>query len=101
MGSSGCFAIVCCLAVTGAVLVLAVSLIVASIKKLDSKELGLQYDTIQKDLGDQVFTEGLHLGPVGYEFVKFDNIYTSMYFNDFKCLDNDGIQVQYLDYVIL
>ena len=43
--------------------------------------VGLQYDSIQKDLDGKVYTEGLHLGPVGYKFIKFPNIYTTMKFD--------------------
>ena len=44
--------------------------------------VGLQYDTISKDLESKVYYEGLHLGPVGFEFIVFPNIYTTMSYDD-------------------
>jgi len=76
-----------------AVLVLTISLVASSLEKLSSKEVGLQYDTIQKDLEDKVYKEGLHLGPVGFEFIKFPNIYTSMEFDSLSCLNYDGVRI--------
>jgi len=76
-----------------AVLVLIISLVASSLEKLDSKEVGLQYDTIQKDLDSKVYTEGLHLGPVGFEFIKFPNIYTTMEFTNKECLNKDGVPI--------
>ena len=40
--------------------------------------VGIQYNTIQKELGDEVLTEGLHTGPPGYEFIVFPNVYTTL-----------------------
>lgn len=40
--------------------------------------VGIQYDTVQKELGDEVLTEGLHTGPPGYEFIVFPNVYTTL-----------------------
>ncbi|RUS71009.1 hypothetical protein EGW08_021231 [Elysia chlorotica] len=77
-----------------ALLILTISLVASSLKKLSSKEVGLQYDTIQRDLDGKVYTEGLHLGPVGYEFIKFPNIYTTMTFSKLQCLNSDGVQIK-------
>ncbi|XP_012944739.1 uncharacterized protein LOC101852805 [Aplysia californica] len=77
-----------------AILVLAISLVASSLEKLSSKEVGLQYDTIQKDLEDKVYTEGLHLGPVGFEFIVFPNIYTTMKFTGLECLNSDGVRIE-------
>ncbi|GFR63356.1 sPFH domain band 7 family protein [Elysia marginata] len=76
-----------------AILILTISLLASSLKKLSSKEVGLQYDSIQKDLDGKVYTEGLHLGPVGYEFIKFPNIYTTMTFDKLQCLNSDGVRI--------
>ncbi|GFN99777.1 spfh domain band 7 family protein [Plakobranchus ocellatus] len=84
-----------CLILVGvaAVLILIISLVASSLKKLSSTEVGLQYDKIQKDLDGKVYTEGLHLGPVGYEFIKFPNIYTTMTFHKLQCLNSDGVRI--------
>lgn len=75
-------------------LILIISLFVASLRKLQSDEVGIQYDKIQKTLGDEVFTEGLHLGPVGYKFIIFPNVYTTLRYDDLKCLNKDGVPIQ-------
>ncbi|KAL8588907.1 hypothetical protein ACOMHN_047019 [Nucella lapillus] len=75
-------------------LVLLISLFAVSMKKLQSDEVGLQYDKIQKTLGGEVFTEGLHLGPVGYSFIIFPNVYTTLEYDDVKCLNKDGVPIQ-------
>jgi len=76
-----------------AILVLIIALVASSLEKLSSKEVGLQYDTIQKDLEPKVFTEGLHLGPVGFEFIIFPNIYTTMEFVNLECINKDGVKI--------
>ena len=46
--------------------------------------VGLKYDTINKNLNDQVYREGLHSGPPGYEMIKFPSIYTTSEVDDTK-----------------
>lgn len=74
-------------------IIMTVVLLATSLKKLASDEVGLQYDTVQKDLDDEVFTEGLHTGPPGYEFIVFPNVYTTLSYDRMKCLNNDGVPV--------
>lgn len=85
--------VVAVVVVVVAVLALVISLVASSLEKLNSKEVGLQYDTINKDLDGKVYTEGLHLGPVGFEFIVFPNIYTTMQFTDLECLNRDGVEI--------
>lgn len=76
-----------------ALVVMTISLLAVSLKKLASDEVGLQYDTIQKDLNNKVFTEGLHTGPPGYKFIIFPNVYTTLEYKRQKCLNNDGVPI--------
>ena len=54
---------------------------------------GLQYDTITHTLNDEVYTVGLHLGPPGYRFIKFPNVYKTILFPVISCLNKDGITI--------
>ncbi|KAK7507138.1 hypothetical protein BaRGS_00001073, partial [Batillaria attramentaria] len=74
-------------------MIMTIVLLATSLKKLASDEVGLQYDTIQKDLDTEVFTEGLHTGPPGYKFIVFPNVYTTLNYNRLKCLNSDGVPV--------
>ena len=42
--------------------------------------VGIAYDTINKDLGTETKTEGLHNGPPGFEFIIFPSVYNSLNF---------------------
>ncbi|KAJ8320122.1 hypothetical protein KUTeg_001709 [Tegillarca granosa] len=92
MGSSGNKCVVVVVIVV-AVLVLIIALVATSLKKLASDEVGVSYDTIQKNLGDETKKEGLHTGPPGFEFIIFPSVYKSLDFNDLKCLNKDGVQI--------
>ncbi|KAK6166455.1 hypothetical protein SNE40_023142 [Patella caerulea] len=74
--------------------VISISLIVTSLKKLSSDEVGLQYNTIQKTLDDEPKLEGLYTGPPGYEFIIFPNTFTTMGFYDLACLNSDGVDIR-------
>lgn len=88
-------AVVSCIAFCAVLgLALLIGLLVAAHRKLQSDEVGLQYDKIQKDLGNEVFTEGLHIGPVGYKFIIFPNVFTTLRYDDLKCLNKDGVPIQ-------
>lgn len=83
-----------CLGVVVGVVVMSIALIAVSLKKLDSDEVGIQYDTIQKELDGEVFSEGLHTGPPGYEFIIFPNVYTTLDYNRLRCLNSDGVPIR-------
>ncbi|CAG2187807.1 unnamed protein product [Mytilus edulis] len=73
-----------CIIVTVVVLVViitVITLVATSLKKLDSNEIGIKYDTIRKKLIDSTEREGLHMGPPGFEFIIFPSVYTSLTFN--------------------
>lgn len=75
-------AIIFGLACGGAVIVLALALLAASLRKLNSNELGIKYDNIAKVLGDKVNGEGLHGGAPGFSFIIFPSVYQTMEFKD-------------------
>nr|XP_022321612.1 uncharacterized protein LOC111123514 [Crassostrea virginica]XP_022321614.1 uncharacterized protein LOC111123514 [Crassostrea virginica] len=81
-----CFSIV-------AILILIIALVSSSLKKLASDEIGVKYDTINKDLGSSTEREGLHSGPPGYEFIVFPSVFRSLEFS-LKCLNKDGVQIR-------
>ncbi|KAL8559132.1 hypothetical protein ACOMHN_046180 [Nucella lapillus] len=85
-----------CIAVIVVVMLLVIMtgiLVATSLKKLASDEVGIQYDTLQKDLDDKVFTEGLHTGPPGFEFIIFPNVYTTLEYDRLWCLNKDGVPI--------
>ena len=52
------------------------------IKPMVCFTVGLKYDTINKKLDDEVYREGLHPGPPGYEMIVFPSIYTTNSLDD-------------------
>ncbi|XP_076457348.1 uncharacterized protein LOC143291390 [Babylonia areolata] len=82
-----------CITLTVGVVIMSICLVAFSLKKLASDEVGIQYDTIQKELDDEVFSEGLHMGPPGYEFIIFPNVYTTLEYDRLRCLNRDGVPV--------
>ncbi|XP_064646341.1 uncharacterized protein LOC135499497 isoform X2 [Lineus longissimus] len=64
-----------------------------SLKKLNSDEVALQYDTVAKSLAREPKNEGLHAGPPGYEFIKFPNVYKTIDFKNLRCLNSQGIPI--------
>ncbi|KAK7113613.1 prohibitin-2-like [Littorina saxatilis] len=87
---------VCCVVavIVGALVIMTIALLATSLKKLASDEVGIQYDTIQKELGEEVFTEGLHTGPPGYEFLIFPSVYTTLSYSRLSCLNSDGVPIR-------
>ena len=75
------------------VLILVISLLASSLKSLESTEYGLQYNKRQKTLADAAKSGGLHIGPPGYEFIKFPSTYISADLADGTCVSKDGLQV--------
>ncbi|KAL5006061.1 hypothetical protein ScPMuIL_017219 [Solemya velum] len=76
-----------------AALALIIGLVASSLKKLATDEVGIAYDTIQKDLGTTVEKEGLHTGPPGFEFIKFPSVFRTLDFNKLMCLNKDGVTI--------
>jgi len=62
--------------------ILIIALLAASLRKLNSNELGIKYDNIAKVLGDKVNGEGLHGGAPGFSFIIFPSVYQTMEFKD-------------------
>ncbi|KAL8591337.1 hypothetical protein ACOMHN_052603 [Nucella lapillus] len=91
--STGAVCMICLVLVAG-VVIMSIALIAVSLKKLDSDEVGIQYDTIQKELDEEVFSEGLHTGPPGYEFIVFPNVYTTLDYERLRCLNSDGVPIR-------
>ncbi|XP_056012084.1 uncharacterized protein LOC125682499 [Ostrea edulis] len=90
MADKKCMAV---LIVIGALVIMTIALIATSLKKLASDEIGIKYDTINKDLGSSTEREGLHNGPPGFEFIIFPSVYKSLEFS-LKCLNKDGVQIK-------
>ncbi|XP_002739412.1 uncharacterized protein LOC100367895 [Saccoglossus kowalevskii] len=83
--------------VIGAIIVVVIAIIIglvaSSLKQLNSDEMGIAYDTIQKKLSDNVEQEGLHTGPPGFEFIKFPSVFRTISFPDLQCLNKDGVTI--------
>lgn len=77
------------------VFVVAIGLIIASLRKVESTEFGLQYDIHSKELDDAAKSGGLFLGPPGYEFVKFPSTFITVALDDRICVSNDGLLVTF------
>lgn len=80
---------VCCLVI----LVIAAGLIGASLQKLKSTEYGLEYDVYAKKLDEAAKTGGLHLGPPGFEFIKFPSTFVGQDLEAQTCVSKDGLRV--------
>jgi hypothetical protein len=75
----------------GVGMLLGIILLPLSIKRLESTEYGVEYDTVAKDVGS-VEGEGLHVGPVGFRFVKFPAVFRTEQI-DTTCISKDGLFV--------
>jgi len=82
-----------CVGVCVVLVAIVVGLVVSSLRRLDTEEVGLQYDAVQRVLHDKLYYAGLHLGPPGYHFITFPKTYRSLAFNDLKCLNHDGLEI--------
>lgn len=58
-----------------------------------SYTVGVAYDTIQRDLSDEVKKSGLHNGPPGFKFIKFPSVFKSKTFTNVKCLNKEGLEI--------
>jgi len=86
--------IIACVTCTIAVPVIIIALIVSSLGRLQTHEVGIIYDTIWKKLGDDVFNEGLHLGPPGFMWIIFPSIFKTIQFPDVTAISKDGASIQ-------
>lgn len=86
------FILICVVAAVIAVLV--ITLIATSLKRIETKEVGIRYDNVAKELGKETEYEGLHNGPPGFYFIIFPSVYETMQFNDITCLNKDGIIIE-------
>lgn len=73
------------------IVVMIIVLVATSLKKLASDQVGLAYDTINKDLDKTAKKEGLHNGPPGFEFIIFPSVYKTLTFDNLQCLNADGV----------
>jgi regulator of protease activity HflC (stomatin/prohibitin superfamily) len=71
-----------------------IALIASSLRRLSTQEAGLQYDSIQRVLKDKLYLAGLHSGPPGFRFIIFPKNYRSLAFDNIKCLNKDGLEIQ-------
>lgn len=77
------------------ILVTSICVLVASFSKLESTEYGVQYNTHKKTLADAAKTGGLHIGPPGYEFIKFPSTFITEDLPDSICVSKDGLRVNF------
>lgn len=80
-------------AATVVVILAIVILIVNSVTEIQSHEVGLKYNSIQKSLDKEVYYEGLHLGPPGFKFIKYSAVFRTMQLHRFSCLNKDEVAV--------
>lgn len=76
------------------IIIMIIVLIAISLKRLETKEIGLRYDNVAKKLSDQTEYEGLHNGPPGFYFIVFPSVFETMEFNGVTCLNKDGIIIR-------
>jgi len=86
--------VIACIACTVAVPVIIIALVASSLGRLQTHEVGIFYDTIWKKLGDEVFNEGLHLGPPGFQWIIFPSIFKTIQFPDVTAISKDGASIQ-------
>lgn len=59
-----------------------VSLLIASMGRLNTDQIAIPYNTISKKLSRNVQSSGLHLNSPGFKFIIFPSVFTSMEFDD-------------------
>jgi regulator of protease activity HflC (stomatin/prohibitin superfamily) len=77
------------------ILITSIWVLAASFDKLESTEYGVQYNTHAKTLADAAKTGGLHIGPPGYEFIKFPSTFITEDLPESTCVSKDGLRVQF------
>ena len=62
-----------------------------------SDEFGVRYDIHAKDLDEVAETEGLHMGPPGFEYIKYKSTFSTVLIpedvpnlDEFSCVSADG-----------
>ncbi|KAL7537554.1 hypothetical protein ACHAXR_010242 [Thalassiosira sp. AJA248-18] len=70
-----------------------IGLLAASLKKVPSTEMGVQYNIHKKQLEDATKSGGLFVGPPGFRFIKFPSTFITVDLNDRTCVSNDGLLV--------
>lgn len=73
----------------------AVGILAASLKKVPSTEMGVQYNVHKKQLEDAAKSGGLFAGPPGFRFIKFPSTFITVDLNDRTCVSNDGLLVRF------
>lgn len=76
-------------------LLVSIGLIIASLKKVPSTEMGVQYNVHKKQLDDASKSGGLFAGPPGFRFIKFPSTYITVDLLDRTCVSNDGLLVKF------
>ena len=74
---------------------ISIILIAVSLQRLGSTTYGVEYDKWAKRLDDATKLGGLHLGPIGYRFIKFPSTQISESVEDI-CVSRDGLRVQFM-----
>ena len=77
------------------VVCVSIGLLIASLRKVPSTEMGVQYNVHKKQLDDATKSGGLFLGPPGYRFIKFPSTFITVDVNNKKCVSNDGLLVEF------
>jgi len=77
--------------------IVAIGLIIASFKRLESTEYGLRYDVWKKTLSYEVESGGLHGGPPGFKFIKVPSTFITQKLKGERevCVSRDGLEVEY------
>lgn len=66
-----------------------ISLLIASMGRLNTDQIAIPYNTISKKLSRNVQASGLHLNAPGFKYIIFPSVFTSMEFDDISvCFTN-------------
>lgn len=77
------------------ILAVIIGVLAASLKKVPSTEMGVQYNVHKKQLDDAAKSGGLFVGPPGFEFIKFPSTFITVNLNDRTCVSSDGLLVTF------
>ena len=69
--------------------------LLASLGKVPSTEMGVQYNVHKKQLDDATKSGGLFVGPPGFRFIKFPSTFITVDFENRYCMSNDGVLVEF------
>jgi regulator of protease activity HflC (stomatin/prohibitin superfamily) len=84
----GCGVFTFVLVLTGIVL------LITSLRKLESTEYGVEYNTHSKQLEDASKSGGLFTGPPGFKFIKFPSTFITVD-QQATCVSKDGLRVDF------